>query len=54
MEHADLAQFNDPAKLMNQRTWEKFGELRAFLEEWADYTGVAPHIDKAYRAFYDR
>lgn len=47
-------EFANPAKLVNQGTWEKFGELRAFLTEWAAYTGTAPLIDKAFEEFCHR
>jgi len=47
-------EFANPAKLVNQGTWEKFGELRTFLTEWAAHIGTAPLIDKAFEEFLDR
>ena len=47
-------EFADPRKLLNQGTWERFGELRTFLVQWAGHKGVAPQINTAYKKFLER
>jgi hypothetical protein len=47
-------EFADASKLKNQGTWEKFGELRAFLADWATHTEMAPIITEAFKEFRSR